>query len=55
MRKFAQTLMKSASISVVTSLKFKTTNLNARKALLSATIAGYGFWFASKKVFNAEN
>ena len=36
-------------------LKFKAGTFNTQKALLTASITGYGFWFASSKVYNAEN
>jgi hypothetical protein len=55
MRKFAQTLFKSASVSMFNTLKFKAGTFNTQKALLTASITGYGFWFASSKVYNAEN
>jgi hypothetical protein len=54
MRKFAQTLFRSASVSIFNNLKLKATNLNTQKILLASTLAGYGLWFATTKVYNTE-
>jgi hypothetical protein len=54
MRRFAQTLLKSASISFLSQLKLKTSNINTQKVLLTASLTGYGLWFATSKVYNTD-
>lgn len=54
MRRFAQTLFKSASISFFNTLKSKTSNMNGQKLLLASSLAGYGLWFATTKVYNTD-
>jgi hypothetical protein len=54
MRKFAQTLFKSASLSIINNLKFKVSNVNAQKVLLATSLAGYGLWFSTTKVYNTD-
>jgi nitrite reductase/ring-hydroxylating ferredoxin subunit len=54
MRKFAQTLFRSASLTFFNQLKLKSSNLNGQKVLLASTLAAYGLWFATTKVYNTE-
>lgn len=54
MRKFAQTLLKSASISAFNNLKLNAFKINPQKALLTASLSGYALWFATTKVYNTD-
>lgn len=54
MRKFAQTLLKSASISAFNHLKINALKINPQKALLTASLTGYALWFATTKVYNTD-
>ena len=54
MRKFAQTLLRSASLTILNQLKLKASNVNGQKILLASTLAGYGLWIATSKVYNTD-
>lgn len=54
MRKIVNSFLRVSSLSIFNSLKFKVNNVNAQKLLLAGGVAGYGFWFASTKIYSSD-
>lgn len=54
MRKIASSFLRLSSLSIFNSLKFKINNVNTQKLFLASGVAGYGFWFASTKIYSSD-
>ena len=54
MRKIASSFLRLSSLSIFNSLKFKINNVNTQKLFLAGGVAGYGFWFASTKIYSSD-